>query len=435
MKLIESVEGVDELVRIIKNRVQSFEETLVLGVDCEGICKGRPLSLIQICVQEEVYVIDLFKVNPFIYGVQEIMENPYIVKVFHDFCEDSAALVNQYGVYCDRVFDTQIAHRILIDTYWTDGAKNDYAHNNASLNELLRRYLNRINDYKDLIQAEMNKDKNFWEIRPLTSEMIIYASQDVIYLPYLYQSFCYLFDQCISKESYNPTGKVLWEASDVFAEAMKCNDYAQINQSITKLNSGDVIQAFIKNIQKFGIYWSLNLGITGFINHKTSKKYILNNYKIGDIIDVSVDRFHKKSNKVLLKAVSLSDDIDYSSNPMDLSYQNIYYDDPSFNDQTYGDQDFMLSAYDDELSKPFYDKNYDNITQQIPTTSGQSVSYEQLMVAPEMSTAYADAKQYNSLQYYSPEYLNYQAYVNSAKNNGSAAYSLQSLRKCYLSSI
>ena len=429
MKLIESVEGVDELVRVIKNMVKSYEETLVLGVDCEGISKGRPLSLIQICVQEEVYVIDLFKVNPFIYGIQEIMENPYIVKVFHDFWEDSAALVTQYGIYCNRVFDTQIAHRILIDTYCSDGAKSDYSHNNASLNELLRKYLNRVNDFKDLIQAEMNKDKNFWEIRPLTNEMIIYASQDVIYLPYLYNSFCYLFEQCLAKENHNINTKRLLEASDVFTEAMKWNEYAQINQSIVKLNSGDIIQAFIKNIQKFGIYWSLNIGITGFISHKFSKKYILNNHKIGDIIDVCVDRYHKKTNKVLLRVVSSSDEIDYNSNPMDLSYQNVYYEDSSINEAAYPDQEFMLSEYEDDVSRPFYDKGYETIKTQPQISTIQNVSYDQIMITPEMSMSYNEVKQYNSAQYYAPEYLNYQVYFGEDKSVSPAAYSLQNLRK------
>ena len=431
MKLIESVEGVNELVRTIKNGTKNCEETLILGVDCEGIWKGRPLSLIQVCVEDEVYVIDLFKVNPFIYGMQEIMEDLYIVKVFHDFCEDSAALVNQYGVYCNRVFDTQIAHRILIDAYWSDGAKKDYAHNNASLNELLRRYLNKMNDYKDLIQAEMNKDKNFWEIRPLTSEMILYASQDVIFLPYLYKTFCYLFEQCLARENYSLIGKTLWETSDVFNEAMKCNDYAQINQTVLKLNSGDVIQAFIKNIQKFGIYCSLNLGITGFINQKTQNKYLLNNYKIGDIIDVTVDRICKKTNKVLLKAVEISDEIDYSSNPMDLSYQNIYYDDSSFNDQFYAEQDFMLNMNEDEFSKPTFYQKYDISSQQIPSSSVQNLNYEQLIVTPEIGGSYPEAKQSNSLQYYAPEYINYQPYLSEAKNIISAPYSLQNLRKYY----
>ncbi len=35
------------------------------------------------------------------------------MKVFHDFCEDSSALIRQYEVHCDGVFDTQVAHRVV----------------------------------------------------------------------------------------------------------------------------------------------------------------------------------------------------------------------------------------------------------------------------------------------------------------------------------
>lgn len=196
------------------------------------------------------------------------MENPYIIKVFHDFCEDASALVNQYRVYCSRVFDTQIAHRLLIETFSPDGAKSDYTHNNASLNQLLQKYLNRSNDFKDIIQTEMQNDKNFWDKRPLTDDMLTYASQDVIYLPYLYQSFCYVFENCAAKEKQSLSPRMLCEANDIFTEAMKCNDYANLNLNVKQLEAGTVIYAFVKNIQKFGIYCSLNLGITGLISHK-----------------------------------------------------------------------------------------------------------------------------------------------------------------------
>jgi len=53
------------------------------------------------------------KVNPFPIGLRSVLENGNIIKVFHDFCEDSSALVKQYDTHCSGVFDTQIAHRLL----------------------------------------------------------------------------------------------------------------------------------------------------------------------------------------------------------------------------------------------------------------------------------------------------------------------------------
>jgi ribonuclease D len=44
--------------------------------------------------------------NPFNGDLKRILEHTRIVKVFHDFCEDASALVNQFGVSPKRVYDT-----------------------------------------------------------------------------------------------------------------------------------------------------------------------------------------------------------------------------------------------------------------------------------------------------------------------------------------
>lgn len=72
-----------------------------------------------------------------------MLEDANIVKVFHDFCEDTSALVRQYQVHCDRVFDTQIAHRLL------KRDSDDPKDQNIGLNALLKLYLNVENNQKD----------------------------------------------------------------------------------------------------------------------------------------------------------------------------------------------------------------------------------------------------------------------------------------------
>jgi len=37
----------------------------VLGLDCEGLIKGKPIALLQLSFQEHSYVFDLLRVNPF----------------------------------------------------------------------------------------------------------------------------------------------------------------------------------------------------------------------------------------------------------------------------------------------------------------------------------------------------------------------------------
>ena len=87
----------------------------ILGMDCEGLAKNRCMQLIQIFFTNKCFIIDLQAVNPFIFGFKEVMESNLVMKIFHDFCEDASALICQYNLICDFVFDTQIAHRLITD--------------------------------------------------------------------------------------------------------------------------------------------------------------------------------------------------------------------------------------------------------------------------------------------------------------------------------
>jgi len=65
------------------------------------------------------------------------MESNKVMKIFHDFCEDASALICQYNLICNFVFDTQIAHRLISDFL----QQYDYRNINISLNNLLEEYL------------------------------------------------------------------------------------------------------------------------------------------------------------------------------------------------------------------------------------------------------------------------------------------------------
>ena len=52
----------------------------------------------------------------------------------------------------------------------------NYSDNNISLNDLLLKYLNVINSKKKEISNLMRENDEFWEQRPLTKDMIEYAS-------------------------------------------------------------------------------------------------------------------------------------------------------------------------------------------------------------------------------------------------------------------
>lgn len=104
------------VVKICQQILSSFPPP-VLGVDCEGLLRNQPISLLQLSFNGHSYLFDLQKVDPFDhrlpFNLKQILTSKKFVKIFHDFCEDCSALINHHGVYCEHVFDTQIAHRVI----------------------------------------------------------------------------------------------------------------------------------------------------------------------------------------------------------------------------------------------------------------------------------------------------------------------------------
>lgn len=82
------------------------KNTPILGVDCEGLSKNRKMQLIQVYFANKSFIIDLKAIDPFINGFKEVMESNQIMKIFHDFCEDASALICQFNLICNFVFDT-----------------------------------------------------------------------------------------------------------------------------------------------------------------------------------------------------------------------------------------------------------------------------------------------------------------------------------------
>lgn len=111
------------------------------------------------------------------------------------------------------MFDTQIAHREFTKL------ENIYSYqdSNISLNCLLQRYLNVENSMKSSISTEMKENDQFWEQRPLSHEMIEYASQDVMHLPSVYLMF----------KSKLRTSMM----NQIFEKSYNCQYYSLINKN------------------------------------------------------------------------------------------------------------------------------------------------------------------------------------------------------------
>lgn len=77
------------------------------------------------------------------------------------------------------VFDTQAAHAIL--TY-QETNKPVYKAKSIALNALCEYYGAPINPMKDQLKNIYRRDQKYWSRRPLSREMILYASADVLSL-------------------------------------------------------------------------------------------------------------------------------------------------------------------------------------------------------------------------------------------------------------
>ncbi|XP_044762675.1 uncharacterized protein LOC123319800 [Coccinella septempunctata] len=159
------------------------EDKIVVGFDCEGInlgIKGQ-LTLMQIATMTGFsYVFDLISCPGMIEnGLKKLLESPNIVKISHDCRNDSVNLYQQFGITLRCVFDTQAAHAVL--TYQETG-RPVYKARCVALNALCEYYGAPVNPMKDQLKNIYRRDQKYWSKRPLTREMVLYASADVLSL-------------------------------------------------------------------------------------------------------------------------------------------------------------------------------------------------------------------------------------------------------------
>lgn len=62
-----------------------------------------------------------------------------------------------------------------------------------------------------------------------------------------------------------------------------------------------MIQAFIKNYQEYGVFCSLNVGISGIVQEQNAITQLQTYFDIGEIIQVQVERMKSNGRHVVLK--------------------------------------------------------------------------------------------------------------------------------------
>ena len=124
------------------------------------------LSLVQISVNETLFLVDCLKVNPRNI-LKKYLEDSNILKIFHSVRSDTIVLSKCLDSYTQNVFDIQIAD-ILI----SNEGINSYAN-------IVKKFF-----YIKLKKSETNSN---WLKRPLTRNQLEYALDDVDFLVEIYQ--------------------------------------------------------------------------------------------------------------------------------------------------------------------------------------------------------------------------------------------------------
>ena len=154
----------------IKRAIDNFENTAILSIDTEydSFRYFREiLCLIQIHANETTYIFDpLGKLNLSFMG--KFFNDKSIVKILHAADNDIRLLKRDYQFDFQNIFDTHRAAMIL-------------GLHQLSLEKMINHFLN----------ADLKKSKKMqrsrWDKRPLTDEQLLYAMQDVTFLPALYE--------------------------------------------------------------------------------------------------------------------------------------------------------------------------------------------------------------------------------------------------------
>ncbi|HRG89972.1 MAG TPA: ribonuclease D [Chitinophagales bacterium] len=136
-----------------------------LEFDKNNYTYGFNLCLIQIAAADTCYLIDPL-VNLDLTPVFRLLEDPAILKVVHSPGED-LRLLHSLKCYPKNLFDTQVAIRLL-------------NHEKISLADALENVLG--------IKADKKMQRSNWIKRPLTSEQLTYAANDVLHLIALQQA-------------------------------------------------------------------------------------------------------------------------------------------------------------------------------------------------------------------------------------------------------
>ena len=147
---------------------EELMEKRVLGIDTEfrrTTKDNMKLSLLQINDGEEIYLIDILRINDFSI-LDDLITSKSNLKIFHSCKEDLEAIYSWSGQILQSIYDTQLAEAFL---------GNEFS---ISYQSLVSKELG-----VELVKEETRSN---WMRRPLRDSQMDYAASDVEFLINLY---------------------------------------------------------------------------------------------------------------------------------------------------------------------------------------------------------------------------------------------------------
>nr|XP_022324532.1 serine/threonine-protein phosphatase 2A 65 kDa regulatory subunit A alpha isoform-like [Crassostrea virginica] len=170
--------------------VHVLQRECIIAVAGEGVALGRegPLTLLLLgTFYGKVYAFDCLVNNQLFDkgGLRLLLENEKVLKVSFSCCFLSAALYTQFAVRLYNVFDTQIAHLVIREF---EGRRLP---ERLTLFDICQCYSGTGNSYgwrSDVKDMYLRRIGDYWSHRPLTSEMLELAADDVMsFIPEVYR--------------------------------------------------------------------------------------------------------------------------------------------------------------------------------------------------------------------------------------------------------
>ena len=155
----------------LKNLCKNLKKQKIIYLDTEFL-RDRTywplLCTIQIQTQKKSYLIDMISSNQMNFDpFKDILANKNILKVIHSARQDIEVLLYNFNLVVWPIFDTQIAYGLLYD--------QDNIGYTSLVEELLK------------IKLSKKYQKSNWKFRPLSKSQILYAENDVKFLPKIYK--------------------------------------------------------------------------------------------------------------------------------------------------------------------------------------------------------------------------------------------------------